>query len=215
MGSAFTAALLSQFKTRVEMAHVRGSPVSARDALRTLTTKAAVAVFFAFVQAIALVSVLLCLGRYHADAPDGRDGLTWAHSPGLMIAYAAYMSFSFLSLNALALHLIGVEKFTTATTLLLIVQLTSSAGFFAETLSNRFFLIGRGLPFYYGVRAFRTIMFGGQENWMPINWMVPTVWNAGCFAFFCVFTVARLQRRVLADKQPISALTPLTGVVLA
>jgi hypothetical protein len=65
------------------------------------------------------------------------------------------------------------------------------------------------------VRAFRTIQFGGQENWMPINWMVPTVWNAGCFLAFTIFTVARLQRRVLVDKQPISALTPLTGVVLA
>ena len=215
MGSAFTVALLSQFKTRIEIETLRGAPATMRDALRTLSVKAAVAVAFAFVQAIALVAVLLCLGRYQADGPDGSDGLEWAHSPGLMIAYAAYMSFSFAAVNALALHTIGVEKFTTATTLLLIVQLTSSAGFFAETLSNRFFLVGRGLPFYYGVRAFRTIQFGGQENLMPINWMVPTVWNAGCMAALGVFTVARLQRRVLVDKAPLGALTPLTGIVLA
>ena len=50
---------------------------------------------------------------------------------------------------------------------------------------------------------------------MPINWMVPTVWNAGCMAAPGVFTVARLQRRVLVDKAPLGALTPLTGIVLA
>jgi hypothetical protein len=215
MGSAFTVALLSQFRTRTEIETLRGAPATLRNALRTLTAKACVAIAFAFVQAIALVSVLLCLGRYQADGPDGSDGLNWAHSPGLMIAYAAYMSFSFAAINALALHTIGVERFTTATTLFLIVQLTSSAGFFSETLSNRFFLVGRGLPFYYGVRAFRTIQFGGQENLMPINWMVPTVWNAGCMLALGVFTVARLQRRVLVDKAPLGALTPLTGVVLA
>jgi len=215
MGAAFTTALIFQFKTRAEMQSMRGGAhVSVRDALRTLAAKSAIAIVFSFVQAIALVSVLLCLGRYHADAGGG-DGLTWAHSPGLMIAYAAYMSFSFLSINAMALQAIGVEKFTTVTTLLLILQLTSSGGFFAETLSNRFFLIGRGLPFYYGTRAFRTIMFGGQENWMPINWMVPTVWNVGSFAIFCAFAVARLQRKVLKGKQPFMALTPLTGLVMA
>ena len=215
MGSAFTVASQSQYKTRAEMEHVHGAPVAVSTALRIVAVKSSVALAFAFIQAIALVSVLLCLGRYIADGPDGSAGLTWAHSPGLMIAYGAYMSFSFLALNALSLHVIGVEKFTAVTTLLLIVQLTSSAGFFSETLSNRFFRVGRGLPFFYGVRAFRTIQFGGQENWMPINWMVPTVWNAGCFLAFTIFTVARLQRRVLVDKQPISALTPLTGVVLA
>ena len=215
MGSAFTAAALSQYKTRAEMEHARGTPVPVGKALRIVAVKSSVAIAFAFIQAIALVSVLLCLGRYIADGPDGSSGLTWAHSPGLMIAYGAYMSFSFLSLNALSLHVIGVEKFTAVTTLLLIVQLTSSAGFFSETLSNRFFRVGRGLPFLYGVRAFRTIMFGGQENWMPINWMVPTVWNVGCFLAFTLFTVALLQHRVMVGKQPIQALTPLTGVVLA
>jgi hypothetical protein len=72
---------------------------------------------------------------------------------------------------------------------MLILQLTSAGAFFSETLSNRFFLIGRGLPFYYGVREFRTIFFGGQENWSPINWMVPTVWcvlRAGSHACACV-----------------------------
>jgi hypothetical protein len=39
--------------------------------------------------------------------------------------------------------------------------------------------------------------------------------NVGCFAAYAAFTVARLQRRVLAGKPPIQALTPLTGVVLA
>ena len=130
MGSAFTVALQFQYKTRAEVDALRGAPVTMRDALRTLGAKAAVDMAFSFVQAISLVSVLLCLGRYMADGPDGGDGLTWAHSPGLMIAYAAYMSFSFLSINAFALHVIGVERFTTITTLLLIVMLTSSAGFF-------------------------------------------------------------------------------------
>lgn len=216
MGSAFTTALIYQYKTAAETDALRNTrPIPAAEALRTLLSKSGVAVAFSFLQAVSLVAVILCIGRYSEARGGNADGCQFAHNPGVAIAYGAYMAWSFLSINALSLHVFGQERFTAITTLLLIVQLTSAGAFFSEQLSNQFFRVGRGLPFYYGVRAFRTIFFGGQENWMPINWMVPTVWNAGCWGIYAAFTVARLQRRVLAGAQPIQALTPLTGVVLA
>lgn len=42
----------------------------------------------------------------------------------------------------------------------------SSGGIITESLSNRFFFIGKAFPFYYGVRGLRTIFFGSEENLM-------------------------------------------------
>lgn len=111
-----------------------------------------------------------------------------------------------MSINALFMHVIGIDRFTIVTTFIMILQLSGSGAFFSETLSNEFFVIGKGFPFYYGVRMFRTILFGGLENLMSMNWMVPTVWNVICFALSSWITIARLQRRILVDKLPIQAL---------
>ena len=75
------------------------------------------------------------------------------------------------------------RSFTPATTFLLILQLTTAGAFFSEELSNPFFRIGRGLPFYYGVRALRNAFFGGQDGWLPMNWAVPTFWCAADWAY--------------------------------
>lgn len=45
-----------------------------------------------------------------------------------------------------------MERFTSMSAFLLILQLVSSGAIFSEELGNRFFFIGKGLPFYYGTR---------------------------------------------------------------
>jgi hypothetical protein len=116
MGSAFSAALVFQFKTRAEVDALASTRrVAASEALRTLAAKSLLAVCFSFLQAIALVAVLLCLGGYGAGA-GAHHGCQWAHNPGVAIAYGAYMAWSFLSINALCLHVLGQERFTAVTT---------------------------------------------------------------------------------------------------
>ncbi|PNH08076.1 hypothetical protein TSOC_005394 [Tetrabaena socialis] len=55
--------------------------------------------------------------------------------------------------------------------------LTSASAILSVDLTNRFFYIGKGLPFYYGVRGFRTIFFGVMADKMYINWLVLTAYN--------------------------------------
>ncbi|GIL86446.1 hypothetical protein Vretifemale_14758 [Volvox reticuliferus] len=86
------------------------------------------------------------------------------------------MSWSFIAINAVLLHVIGIERFSSVTAFLLILQLTSASGIMSIEICNRFFYIGKGLPFFYGVRGFRTIFFGTCQNKMYINWLVFTVW---------------------------------------
>ena len=210
MGAAFFAALVHIFRTQPELKGLATrTPLSVRDGLHTAGKKLALVVFFCFVLAIAMVAVLLCVGNYQAAA-SSHGGAQWAHNPGLAVAYGAYLTWSFFAMNALILSLTKMHNFTIYTTFFLILQLTASGAFFSELLSNRFFLIGKGFPFYYAVRAFRTIFFGGQEVWMPINWMVPTVWNAGCYAAHLGIGVYWPRRHIprsqsLVDKAPAGA----------
>ncbi len=46
----------------------------------------------------------------------------------------------------------GADKFSSLSAFLLILQLTSAGAIFSEELSSPFYFIGKGLPFYYGVR---------------------------------------------------------------
>jgi hypothetical protein len=116
MGSAFVASLTYQYKTRAEVDALRNARrITVSEALRTIAAKSLLATCFSFLQAISLVSVMLCLGGYHAGA-GAHHGCQWAHNPGRAIAYGAYMAWSFLSINALCLHVFGVERFTAITT---------------------------------------------------------------------------------------------------
>jgi hypothetical protein len=279
MGSAFSAALTYQYKTRAEIDALRTSRrIPVGEALRTVAAKSLLAVCFSFLQAISLVSVMLCLGGYRAGA-GAHHGCQWAHNPGRAIAYGAYMAWSFLSINALCLHVFGQERFTATTTCvrahaclpgLLCVWAHSAACLhvcarqadahpaahirgrvlFRDDLqpllphrprpalllwcarvphhllrrpgelephqldgSHRVVRAGSaraqrvpralchvGLPCIVCVRA------DAVRN---------TVRNAGCYAIYVAFTVARLQKRVMANALPIQALSPLTGIVLA
>ncbi|EFJ40513.1 hypothetical protein VOLCADRAFT_99691 [Volvox carteri f. nagariensis] len=133
---------------------------------RAVLVKALVASVFMFVLVVLLCVVLFALGR-------GTE--QWHLNPGYAMAFGWYMSWSFVSINAVLLHVMGIERFSSISALLLILQLTSASGVLSTDLSNRFFYIGKGLPFFYGVRGFRTIFFGALQDKMYINWLVFTV----------------------------------------
>ncbi|GLC72996.1 hypothetical protein PLESTF_001317800 [Pleodorina starrii] len=133
-----------------------------------LLIKALIASLLMFVLMVLLCAVLWALGGGNEQ---------WYYNPGYAIAFGWYMSWSFIYINAVLLHVIGIERFSSMTALLLILQLTSASGILSVELSNRFFYIGKGLPFFYGVRGFRTIFFGTMEDKMWINWLVFTAYN--------------------------------------
>lgn len=54
-----------------------------------------------------------------------------------------YMSWSFISINGLLLHVLGFERFSPVTALLTVLQLTSASGIMSIELCNRFFYIGK------------------------------------------------------------------------
>ena len=53
------------------------------------------------------------------------------------------MSWSFLSINAALLHGLGLERFSGASALLIILQLTSASAILNQHISNRFFFVGK------------------------------------------------------------------------
>ncbi|GIL64456.1 hypothetical protein Vafri_18362 [Volvox africanus] len=179
LGSSFVVVSSYQFKLKTEQQLLMQSKqegqqaygtgmVRVRHLARALMVKGAVAALFMFVLMVFLCIVLWALGK-------GTE--QWHLNPGYAIAFGWYMSWSFIYINAVLLHFIGIERFSSVTAFLLILQLTSASGIMSIELCNRFFYIGKGLPFFYGVRGFRTIFFGTCRNKMYINWLVFTAYN--------------------------------------
>lgn len=134
----------------------------------TVVVKGVVSTLYMFVLMVLLCCVLWALGR-------GTE--QWHLSAGYAIAYGWFLSWAFVSINAVLLHALGIERFSSMSALLLILQLTSASAIMTSELSNRFFYVGKAFPFYYGVRAFRTIFFGACEPDMYINWLVAMAYN--------------------------------------
>lgn len=197
IGSMFNAFILLNMKRRVDSNGV-ASQLSTREALRLIGRRLALGVTFCFIHAIAVVAVILCLGNYSTSSAHDCQ---WARNPGVAIAYCAYMAWCFMTMNAVMLGISGEDGYSTFATFMLILQSCCDAGVFSDLLSTKFFKIGRGLPWYYGVRALRTIFFGGQANWMPINWMVPTVWNAGLSIAYVAAALHSLCSPIHAEMQ--------------
>ncbi|GIL86444.1 hypothetical protein Vretimale_11641 [Volvox reticuliferus] len=179
LGSSFVVVSSYQFKLKSEQdlltnrEHERQQAPGAgvlrlRHVARALMIKGVIAALFMFVLMVFLCIVLWALGK-------GTE--QWHLNPGYAIAFGWYMSWSFIAINAVLLHVIGIERFSSVTAFLLILQLTSASGIMSIEICNRFFYIGKGLPFFYGVRGFRTIFFGTCQNKMYINWLVFTAYN--------------------------------------
>ncbi|KXZ44485.1 hypothetical protein GPECTOR_67g325 [Gonium pectorale] len=189
LGSSFVVATSYQFKLPAEVAilvprvskdkgkdeeedgEARGQRTP-REQMRQLAwalwVKGAVAAVFMFIEMILLCAVLWALGK-------GSEA--WYRNAGQTIAFGWYLSWSFIAVNGVLLHAMGPDRFSSASALLLIVQLTSSSGIMSVDLSNRFFYIGKGLPFFYGVRGFRALFFGVMTDAMYQNWLVLTAYN--------------------------------------
>ncbi|KAG2487264.1 hypothetical protein HYH03_014105 [Edaphochlamys debaryana] len=133
-----------------------------------LWVKGFVAAVFMFILSVLLCCLLWALGAGNEQ---------FYKNAGQTIAFGWYMSWSFIAINALLLHFLGVERFSSISALILILQLTSASAILTTDLSNRFFYIGRGLPMYWGVRAFRTLWFGVNTDTMWLNWVVITAFN--------------------------------------
>lgn len=54
-----------------------------------------------------------------------------------------FLSWAFVSINAVLLHALGIERFSSMSALLLILQLTSASAIMTSELSNRFFYVGK------------------------------------------------------------------------
>ncbi|KAG2487263.1 hypothetical protein HYH03_014104 [Edaphochlamys debaryana] len=155
-------------RAKAEAAEVAGRNVRLGALAWALWVKGLVAALFMFVLIVLLCCVLWALGAGNEQ---------WYMNAGQTIAFGWYMSWSFIAINAVLLHFLGVERFSSISALILILQLTSASAILTTDLSNRFFYIGRGLPFYWGVRAFRTLWFGVNTDTMWLNWVVITAFN--------------------------------------
>jgi len=89
-----------------------------------------------------------------------------------------YVSLSFLAINSVFALLVGPASFQIPGTLFLILQLIASSGVYSTDQFNRFFEIGLGLPFTYGVRGLRAIFYGSLDtpyHW-GVNYLVVLAW---------------------------------------
>ncbi|GFR50114.1 hypothetical protein Agub_g12263, partial [Astrephomene gubernaculifera] len=193
LGSSFVVAASYQFKLPTEMALAidprvgGGRQVRLRHLAWALLVKGLVAAGFMFLEMVLLCVVLWCLGA-------GGSGAQWHWSAGQAIAFGWYMSWSFLSVNAVLLHALGPDRFSSASAALLIAQLTSASAIMSQELQNRVFYVGQALPFFYGVRGFRSIFFGTLTDKMWINWLVLTAYNVVFLPLGLLLVVRRVWR---------------------
>ena len=94
------------------------------------------------------------------------------------------------------INILGRIVYSTLSAALLIIQLTSSGGIICHELQSSWFRVGVALPFYYGVKGFRTIFFGAGEGRMWLNWVVLTGWNVGCLPVALIFGAMKVRQRV-------------------
>eukprot|EP01102_Stenamoeba_stenopodia_P002645 TRINITY_DN12503_c0_g1_i1.p1 TRINITY_DN12503_c0_g1~~TRINITY_DN12503_c0_g1_i1.p1 ORF type:complete len:546 (-),score=115.34 TRINITY_DN12503_c0_g1_i1:63-1700(-) len=110
--------------------------------------KVVVGIIFTCIEAQVLTFVLWCLGTEFV----GNYAIYWLAQ--------WYIAITFLFMQGALVGMFGRDLWSLPATLLLIVMLTAGGAFMSEELSNRFFYVGRGLPFYHTVRLNRTIIFG-------------------------------------------------------
>ncbi|KAG2453264.1 hypothetical protein HYH02_002587 [Chlamydomonas schloesseri] len=157
-----------------------------------LWVKGSIGALFMFLLMLLLTCVLWGLG-------GGNEQWAGANA-GEAIAFGWFMSWSFISVNAVLLHLMGIERFSSASAFLLILQLTSSSAILSSDLSNRFFYIGKGFPFYWGVRGFRHIFFNALNETYWLSWVVLLGYNLVCMPLALWVVVRRVWANSLAAQ---------------
>ena len=115
---------------------------------------------------IKIITLLWCSMVLSTSYPaehlvTARQHVSTTHANAFDIyCWCRYMSFAFIAFQSILINIIGPTYFSMLSALLLILQLTSSAGIIASQLAQPFYRVGKALPFYYGVKGFRTIFFG-------------------------------------------------------
>ncbi|KAI9596075.1 hypothetical protein BDF19DRAFT_439542 [Syncephalis fuscata] len=102
--------------------------------------------------------------------------------------YLLFIGFCFINLLSLFCNLFGLDGFSLPASLFMIFMMSTGSAMLSDVLSPRFFRIGRGLPFHYGVQGLRFIFFGSLKSQMGlccgviIAWtvatLIPGVWAA-------------------------------------
>ncbi|KAG2428343.1 hypothetical protein HXX76_010489 [Chlamydomonas incerta] len=191
LGASFVVATSWQFKlpSEIELHDPALAPPAGRRRRLALLAwglwvKGSVGALFLFLLMLLLCCVLWGLG-------GGNEQWAGANA-GEAIAFGWFMSWSFLSVNAVLLHLMGIERFSSASAFLLILQLTSSSAILSSDLSNRFFYIGKGFPFFWGVRGFRHIFFGALNDTYWLAWVVLAGYNLVCMPLALWVVVRRV-----------------------
>ena len=87
--------------------------------MRMLAIRIGVAAAATLVACTLMLSILLILGHGGHIQFEG-------YNAGVAIAFLWYCSFTYMSLNSVLIHALGPSKFSTASTFLLILQLSSS-----------------------------------------------------------------------------------------
>eukprot|EP00128_Syssomonas_multiformis_P000017 Colp12_sorted_trinity150504_noHs@23418 len=178
IGCSITVTIIARHTMEQEKA-LRGKPYI--TALRIMLGRVLLAPAFAFFIALLIAAVIVA------------NGGSFSQGYMLYVGFVFYTSFAFLALNSFLCTAVGIDNFMVPSTFLLILQLTSSGGLIAEDLQPGFYLIGRGLPFYYAVRGARTIMFGSLPDTMPFNYGILTIY----FAVFLGLTLLLGRKGVL------------------
>ncbi|KAF9299993.1 hypothetical protein BGZ74_008418 [Mortierella antarctica] len=128
-------------------------------------------------------------------------------SAGYAFAFIWFTGWSFISMQFLLAHLLGVDGFQIPATMLMILMFTSSAGVLDWIIMPGFFQVGKAFPFAYAVRGLRTIYFGSLENKMWINWLVIFAWIAipGFITMFMARSEIRKRRETMRRTATVPA----------
>lgn len=208
-------ATLYDFRLPAELAHLTGGPkATVREELTTLSIRASVGVVTTLVCSALLIAVVVALG-------DGKQFV--GENPGYAIAFLWFCSWTYMAVNGVLINVLGPTKYSIVSTLLLVLQITSSTGVLGHELSPAFYKVGWVFPFFWGVRGLRAIFFGALTHHLWKSWLVMLFWNLGSGLVWAVVWVARTRghlhpldgirgqpERDVADVGQVHVITPIT-----
>ncbi|RKP09541.1 hypothetical protein THASP1DRAFT_28672 [Thamnocephalis sphaerospora] len=152
---------------------------------RLLLAKQIVLGVVLFLCALMIWSVPMCLEGYQFDGAPAAAALFFLFFSGC----------AFIGVINLLCCLFGLDGFSLPAALLLIIFLTTGSAILSEDLAPGFYLLGKGLPFYYAVRGLRYIYFGSQSSGMWLNCVVLAAWAVVSIVASLIAGVYKERRR--------------------
>ncbi|RKP08391.1 hypothetical protein THASP1DRAFT_29796 [Thamnocephalis sphaerospora] len=152
---------------------------------RLIVAKQVVLGVVLFLCSLMIWSVTMCLEGYQFDGAPAVAALFFLFFSGC----------AFIGVVNLLCCLFGLDGFSLPAALLLIIFLTTGSAILSEDLAPGFYLLGKGLPFYYAVRGLRYIYFGSLSNGMWLNCVVLAVWLVASSIASIIAGVHKERRR--------------------